>query len=148
MAKKGDRPVGRHIMAFLEQHEGIGYRIADLITEMSEQGWRHGDNAVGDNLKLLVKQGLIIERNNFWYGIPKNGEITIPESSKPKQKPGHQSVIESKQSPESTYIPKPKHDHCDTCGRKFERGDKFYVRNFSNVQLVLCEDCHAPKIMA
>jgi hypothetical protein len=54
MAKKGDRPVSKHIVAFLEQHKGIGYRIADLIKEMSEQGWRHGDNAVGDNCKLLV----------------------------------------------------------------------------------------------
>jgi len=77
--RKGDRPVSKHIVAFLEQHKGIGYRIADLIKEMSEQGWRHGDNAVGDNCKLLVKQNMIMKRNYFWYGIPNDGEITVPE---------------------------------------------------------------------
>jgi len=140
--RKGDRPVSIHIVAFLERHKGMGYRIADLINELTEQGWHHGDNAVKDNCKLLVKQGLILKRNHFWYGIPKDGEITVPELSEPKQK-----VIKPKQPPKSTYLPKPKHDHCDTCGRKFERGDKFYIRNFSNVQLFLCEDCYAPKIM-
>jgi hypothetical protein len=131
MSRLGKRPVAEHILAVLEQSKGVGYHIADLVREMAKQDWHHTGNAIGDNCKLLVEQELIVERDKC-YGIAKDGDITIPEpppkhTSKPKPK-------------------RPERDRCDRCGRKFEWGDKFYMRQFSNVSLCLCEDCYVLKV--
>jgi hypothetical protein len=132
MPRLGDRPVAKHILAVLEQSKGVGFRIADLVKEMAKQGWRHSGNAMGDNCKLLVEQELIVEREQY-YGIPKDGDITVPES-RPKL-----------HLPYMSRQPKPERDRCDKCHRKFEQGDKFYIRAIGGVKLYVCEECHEQK---
>jgi Fe2+ or Zn2+ uptake regulation protein len=83
MPKKNQRKTASHIMTFLEQNKGEGFRFTDVYKALREKGYHHNFTSTIDNLRFLVKQGKIVKVLTC-YGIPveKNGNrcLTIKSS--------------------------------------------------------------------
>jgi hypothetical protein len=75
MPKKDERKTAKHIVAFLKESEGNGYRFVDLSRILYAKGYRHNNSTLIDNLRWLVGRGEIT-KVGYYYGLPivKNGE--------------------------------------------------------------------------
>jgi hypothetical protein len=139
----------------LKQNNNQSMSLSKIKKMMDEQGWRHTYDAIRDNYKVLLQNDVLKESDNGCVispGFDNDLERLDRRRFNHGGRFNHKEFIGKKIS----KLPPPlepyeyynyKCGYCDKCGRKFERGDKFYIKRFSNTQLVLCEDCHAPKIM-
>lgn len=130
MSRLGNRPVAKHIIEVLEKNNNEGMCLAEIQKGLIEQGWRHCIGSVRDNCMLLAQNGLLVKiGDQYSISLGRNHETGSINNLK---------VLDS-----TPFEPKP--DRCDRCGRKFEHGDKFFVRDFRNVRLYVCEECHEQK---
>lgn len=130
MGIDGIRPVELELVELFEQNSQISVTISEATKLLREHGYIHVDKAVRDNLYILTNSGfLIYDKDERRFSINQN---TTKDLTKKMLLPS-----------------KPKHsDHCDKCGRKFNRGEKPFARSFANIELYLCAECHEPKVVA
>lgn len=126
------RPVAEHVLAFLFEHKGVRFRLCDIYNSLHKQNLKHCLESIFDNLQILIKERIVVKEGEYYSVSPqydvKPYTLSLNLKPLPKFNP-----------------PLLQHDHCDKCGRKFKRGDKFYIHAFSNLKVVVCEDCLEPK---
>ena len=118
--------------------------MRDATELLLADGHKHTGIAVKDNLYILTGAGfLTYDQDSHQFSLsPDSAKVDLSkkiplEFPTPKQ----HKICERKARPPS--------DHCEKCGTKFKPGDEWHIRSFAdNIQLVLCADCHAPKIIA
>jgi Fe2+ or Zn2+ uptake regulation protein len=123
------RPVELELIELFNQNTEICVTISEATEILREHGYPHSDKAVRDNLFILTSAGfLTYDKDGCSFSLSSNTTKTKP-----------------------CELPQPKHkhpEHCDKCGRKFSRGDVFFPHPFANIELYLCSECHAPKVVA
>ena len=59
MPRKNQRTVAPRIIFVLKQNNGKGMRFSAISRDLAKQGWYHHQVPISENLKFLIKQGIV-----------------------------------------------------------------------------------------
>lgn len=134
---RGKRPVEIELIEVFKQKD-YHITVAEAIEVLISKGHRHTPQAVRDNLELLAIAGFLIQDGEGKFSIsPNSANADLTKRTLIKLPTRAYKIYEHKQLPPS--------DHCDKCGKEFEPGVEWRIKQFANnIQLVLCAECHTP----